>query len=172
MSKNNVIDFRSRQRGSNKAQTQRTGSEAPVVDMTERRQEMISSERRQVRRTILTEFIGACVVIPRQGLMKVSIYDISETGVAFDLDPDMGAFHPGEELAMRVYMNYQTYFPFVIKIQNVRKLDDQGVIRMGANFLVDTINKQALFHFVRFIENVSASLERDSGDVMVSNLKK
>ena len=32
------------------------------------------------------------------------------------------------------------------------------------------MNEDALKHFVRFIESVSASLRTDSGDVMVSNL--
>ncbi len=188
-SKSNVIDLFSRERihpsRSTKAKTSgsagpgRPSSKkslssqaAPVVDMSERRQEMLSDERRQVKRTILTEFIGAFAVIPQRGLIRVTLYDISDQGVAFDLEEGMGHFVVGEEVAMRVYLNHKTYFPFVVKIQNMRWDEIEQVQRHGANFLKDTVNEEALSHFVKFIETVSASLETDEGDVMVSNLNR
>lgn len=173
-SKGNVIDLSKRRRAQTKpTEVVRTGHQldAPVVDMTGRRQEILMRERRQVRRTILTEFIGAFAVVPERGLLKIAIYDISEDGMAFDTDMSFGQFQVGEEVAMRVYMNQSTYFPFVVKVQNVREILDENSSRHGAHFLKGTINDQALHHFVKFIETVSASLERDNGDVMVSNLK-
>ena len=147
-------------------------SKASVTDMTERRQEIIREERRHVRRTILSGFIGACVVIPGQGLMRVDIYDISENGVAFDMDLSGGQFQAGEEVAMRIYMNQETYFPFVVTVQNSRVLNGEECTRHGAHFVKGTVNDEALHHFVKFIETVSASLQRDEGDIMVSNLNK
>lgn len=181
MFKNNVIDLSNRLKQKSKnasvAGSTRTVKETAVLDMTERREAIISDERRKVRRTILTGFIGAYVVIPthgdaRGGLMKVDIYDISEDGIAFDMDDKYGHFKNGEEIAMRVYLSQDTYFPFVITIQNQRGLTGEAVYRHGAHFLKGSVNAEALFHFVKFIETVSASLERDSGDVMVSGLKK
>ena len=46
------------------------------------------------------------------------------------------------------------------------------MVRHGAGFVVGTINDVALHHFVHFIESVSASLETDNGDVMVSSLRR
>jgi hypothetical protein len=184
MFKNNIIDLRSRLKVNSKQAKSHPsdvvgleGGAAPVLDMTERRQEILKDERRDVRRTILTGFIGAFIVIPTRadgtgGLMKVDIYDISENGVAFDMELDQGQFKRGEEVAMRVYLSQDTYFPFVVKIQNQRKLPVEAVHRHGANFIKGTVNDEALFHFIKFIETVSASLERDRGDVMVSGLKK
>lgn len=170
---NNVIDFSKKNRGKSKVGTSlQSESQAPVVDITERRHEQIMQDRRQVRRTILTEFIGAYVVIPQQGLLKVSLYDISENGLSFDLSTDLGKFSRGEELAMRVYLNQYTYFPFVVKVRNVRPEGEEGSYRHGADFVKGSVNDIALGHFVKFIETVSASLERDRGDVMVSNLKE
>lgn len=170
--KNNVINFTERRQAKqrNESQTETLPSNAAVVDMTERRLEILKQERREVRRTILTEFVGAFVVVPQVGLIKVALYDISDNGIAFDMEARSGQFKSGEEVAVRVYLNQQTYFPFIVKIQNVRHESDEDVYRHGANFLKDSINDKALFHFVKFIENVSAALERDSGDVMVSNL--
>jgi hypothetical protein len=145
---------------------------AQVFDMTDRRNEMLTQERRLVRRTILSEFIGAFVVVPTKGLQRVALHDISETGLAFDIVASVGAFNAGEEVAMRVYMNHQTYFPFIAQVHNVRLIEEEGVIRHGAGFVKGTINDVALHHFVGFIESVSASLETDHGDVMVSSLHR
>lgn len=171
---NNVIDLKSRlqARAGTENKKKKNSESAPVVDMTERRNEILSSERRTVRRTILSEFVGACIVVPQKGLQKVALYDISENGLAFDMDPELGQFTNGEEVAMRVYLNHQTFFPFIIKVANVRFINDEGVHRHGANFIKGSVNDEALHHFVKFIETVSASLHTDHGDVMVSNLRK
>lgn len=170
---NNVIDLKTRKPLKSKAaKTAQTGRSAPVVDMTERRNEMLVQERREVKRTILSEFIGAYLIIPQQGLAKVAVYDISENGIAFDIDLEAGKLNSGEEVAMRVYLNQHTYFPFVVKVANVREIREEACWRHGANFIKGTVNDVALHHFVKFIETVSAALETDHGDVMVSNLTK
>lgn len=168
---NNVIDLKSRQRRPSKVEDKAVGT-APVLDMTERRNEMLTYERRKVRRTILSEFIGAHIVVPERGLHKVTIYDVSEDGIAFDMDLGSGKFTQGEEVGFRVYLNQQTYFPFVVKVGNVRAIPEEGVTRHGGNFIKGSVNDVALHHFIKFIETVSANLRTDSGDVMVSGLRK
>lgn len=170
----NVIDLTRRlgkQKQAKSAKGQAVNS-APVIDMTERRQEILLKERRQVRRTILSEFIGAFAVVPRKGLLKVNLYDISENGMAFDVESAAGQYAVGEEVAMRVYLNQQTYFTFIVRIQNVRSVNDEEVYRHGAGFVKGTINDQALHHFVKFIETVSASLQSDAGDIQVSSIAR
>lgn len=194
MIKNNVIDLNARRKGANKV-TKKLGSSvkkeqvqadpanaelnenSAILDMTERREAIINDERRKVRRTLLTGFIGAFVVVPQTssskgGLLKVDIYDISDSGIAFDMPTKSGQFRQQEEVAMRVYLSHDTYFPFTVLIKNARKLEGDPTYRHGADFVKGTVNDEALFHFVKFIETVSASLERDRGDILVSNLKK
>lgn len=165
-----VLDITSRLKASNSLQNKSEEVVANVLNITEARQEILSRDRRNVKRTILTEFVGAFTVLPEKGLMKVSLYDISDNGLAFDLPLEGGGFTQGEEVAMRVYLNHSTYFPFTINISNVRAIEDEGVVRHGATFVKGTMNDVALHHFVKFIENVSASLKKDSGDVLVSNI--
>lgn len=167
----NVLDLTSRLKKSAKS-TKSNKQAAPVIDMTEARNEMILQERRQVKRTILSEFIGACAVVPGKGLIKVTLYDISDNGLAFDVLEGTGHFMLGEEVAMRVYLNQQTYFPFVVTVQNIRAVADESVFRHGAGFVKGAINDVALHHLVKFIETVSASLRSDEGDIMVSNLTR
>ena len=125
-----------------------------------------------MKRTILNEFVGACALVQGKGLIKVQLYDISDSGMAFDTEDGTGHFSLNEEVAMRVYLNHQTYFPFLVTIQNIRAVGDEKVFRHGVNFVKGSINDQALHHFVKFIETVSASLQGDQGDIMVSNLTR
>ena len=163
--RNNVIDFNARKTGKEARKTDlKVTKPAQILDMTERRQIALQEERRAVRRTILTEFIGAFVVLPGHGLKKVSLYDISEKGVSFDLEFELGQLRVGEEVAMRVYLSQFTYFPFSASVTNVREVPDEGIVRHGANFVKETVNEEALHHFVRFIESVSVDLHRDNGD--------
>ena len=168
---NNVIDLKSRRP---KAATIKVTSHetAPVVDMTERRNEMLTEERRKVRRTILTEFVAAHVVVPEHGLKRIALYDVSDGGLAFDMDIEAGSFKAGEEVNLRIYLNQQTYFPFVVKVSHAREVSEEGVTRHGCGFRKGTVNDVALHHFIKFIETVSATLRTDSGDVMVSGLRR
>lgn len=166
-----VIDFKSRQKGKPGTDKQNSGNNhANVVDITETRTEIVMQERRKVRRTILTEFIAVHTVVPGMGLMKVALFNINEDGLAFDIDFKKGHFQVGEELAMRVYLNHQTYFPFVVRVKHITDVSDEEVHRHGCEFVKDSINDVALHHFIKFIENVSASLKHDKGDVIVSNI--
>lgn len=168
----NVIDISQRLKKQKSTTAKKTASSAPVIDMTEKRNEILLQERRQVKRTLLSEFVGAFALVPRKGLMKITLYDISENGLAFDIEDAAGHFQLGEEVAMRVYLNQQTYFPFIAKIQNIRIIADENVYRHGVNFVKGTINDEALHHFVKFIETVSASLHSDDGDIVVGNLTR
>ncbi len=177
MSQDNIIDFKKHLEAKSSKSTKtvkRPRAQAPdpalVLDMTARRSEMLLSERREVRRTILTEFVGAFVILPNLGLKKVALYDISENGVAFDLNENEGRFKKGEEVAMRVYLNHKTYFSFLVTMKNAQYIEDECISRHGGEFVKGSVNDEALYHFIKFIETVSASLETDTGDVMVSNL--
>lgn len=164
-----VIDISKRLKNRNsKDKTQKTAP-ADVVDMVEAREAILNSERRVVKRTLLTEFVGAFAVVPEKGLLKVALYDISQNGLAFNTEGPAPYFHDGQEVAMRVYLNYKTYFPFVVKMRNIRFIAKEGVTRFGADFLSGA-NDVALQHFVKFIENVSATLKTDTGDIQVPSI--
>src|SRR5687768_13571447 len=114
-----IIDLtgrlKARNHKENKPDTKSSKKPPEVLDMTEARQQIINDERRNVKRTILTEFIGAFAVLPERGLLRLSLYDISDRGISFDLEMTEGRFLEGEEVAMRVYLNHKTYFPFIVK---------------------------------------------------------
>ena len=166
----NVIDFKSRQKLTSTSNLATGVEPAAVIDIVGKRSEIIESERRQVRRTILSEFLSAFVLVPRRGLLKINLYDISENGLSFDVEKSSGQFAIGEEIAMRVYLAQDTYFPFTVKVANVRLIEDEDSLRHGVIFQKESLNSDALTHFVRFLESVSASLQTDRGDIIASSL--
>lgn len=156
----------------NKTESSQSDAKASIVDIGAKRQEMIQDERRSVKRTILSEFIGVHTIVPGNGLQKCALHDISVNGVAFDLSEKQGHFKAGEEVVMRVYLNHRTYFSFVVTVRSSRHVKDEGVHRHGASLVKGSVNEKALEHFILFIESVSANLRTDHGDVIVSNLKR
>jgi hypothetical protein len=167
--KSNVIDMTARRRA------QMTGQEGPakseaasVQDITQMRQEILTQERRRNRRTILTNFIGAFIVIPEVGLQPVILYDVSSDGISYDTEFEAGRFKVGEEYAVRVYLSRDTYFPFTVTIKNVRELRSEGVFRHGATFNRHGTHEEALRSFIKFVETISAVLRKDSGDHIIS----
>lgn len=142
----------------------------PMINISELRNEVLKQERRTVKRTILTEFIAVHLVLPDRGLVKVMVHDINENGLSFDLESQFGSFNEGEEVAMRVYLNHMTYFPFVVQVKRSASVQEEDLVRHGAEFIKGTINDEALHHFVKFIETVSASLKQDRGDILVTKI--
>jgi PilZ domain len=174
MQKSNVISLderRKQKRQASAGEPSNIASIAPVFDMTIRREEVIKEERRKVKRTILAEFIGAFVLLPGQGLLKVNVFDISEDGLSIDMEYEFGHFEKGEEFAMRLYLSKDTYLPFIVRVSNFREVSDEGAYRHGVQFVKDTTNAEALKHFVKFLETVTASLQTDRGDIQVKNIR-
>lgn len=164
-----VLDLTARLNARNDKKKGRTEAPAPVLDLVEPRQAILSQERRDLRRTILTEFVGAFAVIPDRGLLRVSLYDISVDGLAFEVENGQGQFHQDERLAMRIYLNHKTYFEFVVQVKWFENHADAGFVRHGTRFVKNTVNDVALHHFVKFIEAVSVNLQADEGDLQISS---
>jgi hypothetical protein len=161
-----VIDLKAKRKGHGSAEdgTQK----APVMDITTLREEQIQADRREAKRTILSGFIGASVVIPGRGLLKVSIFDISKGGLAFDMNAEAGHFRDGEEVAIRFYFSHNVYFPFIARITSSRISLEEGIARHGANFVSDLSNIHVIHHFVDFLESVASDLKTDKGDLFIS----
>ncbi|MCB0393624.1 MAG: PilZ domain-containing protein [Bdellovibrionales bacterium] len=164
---NNVIPFRNRKgKKDDSLEIKTLKADHEIIDITDRRQEIIRAERRRAKRTVLTQFVGAFIVLPKKGLQKVELYDIADKGVSFDIPFEVGKLDIGEEVAMRFYINQKTFFPFTIRITNCRDINEEGIFRQGSEFLRDPSNTDALNHFVKFIEAISLSLQEDSGDIV------
>ncbi|MEI7973574.1 MAG: PilZ domain-containing protein [Bdellovibrio sp.] len=146
-------------------------TEEHLVNLGEMREKKIQEDRREVKRTILTEFVALHAVLPGFGLFRVLLSNINERGLAFDIEESKGSFRAGDPIELRVYLNHQTYFPIQVKVKHVQKGESEGLIRHGCEFLEDSLNEEAVQHFVAFLESVTASFRRDTGDVLVSKIQ-
>ena len=168
--KNNVIEFASFKRSDSaeKAHQEReefTGPSGSIIELESHKNVAIGQERRQVRRTMLSEFVGAFIVVPQVGLQEVCLFDISDGGVAFDLEIKLGQFKVGEEIAARFYLSQNNYFTFNVQISNVRMLEDEGVYRHGTRIVREDHNYEAIDYFIHFVEAVSSIVKIDRGDL-------
>jgi len=145
-----------------------SNKKASVKSISKIRKDMILEERREVKRTLLTEFVGASMVIPGSGLVKVILNDISVGGISFDVPTKYGKLETGDQLAVRVYLNHTTYFPLMVTVTNCRFDKEDCVHRHGAEFLEGSVNEKAIGHFIKFMETVSTSLKADSGDILLT----
>jgi hypothetical protein len=143
-------------------------SSEKVFDFDAERKRMLFQERRNVKRTILSEFMSAMIVLPERGLLKVGLFDISEEGISFEIEQGSGEFKVGEQLLMRVYLNQKTYFPIQVSVKHVTEDLKSNVVRHGTEFVSGALNDVALQHFIKFIEMASATLKKDDGDLMVT----
>lgn len=166
----NVIDIRKRLKYQNSTGISNGQEDANIVELTALREAAINEDRRHVKRTILTEFIAVHAIVPGFGLLKVHLYDINDKGLSFDLEAGRGRFNASEEIELRIYLNQFTYFKVDAQIANVRAVEDEGVVRHGCTFIKNSVNSEALSHFVKFLETVTASLRRDKGDILVSKI--
>ncbi len=145
-----------------------------VLNYAEQKKRLLFHERRQAKRTVLSEFVSAMVVLPEKGLMKVALYDISEEGISFDVDADQGSFKIDEEVSIRVYLNHKTYFPLTVQVKHITNEPLEGVVRHGTVFFrgatVDSSSDAALQYFIRFIETAGERLRKDNGDLMAPKI--
>lgn len=165
-----VIDITSRLKTVNTHNTTGTvdQSQKPlnIDEFKSKFQPVLLRDRRQVERTILSDLISGMIVLPEKGLYKVSLFDISEEGLAFTMEKDMGAFQVGEEVALRVYLNRKTYFPLYVKIKHATYDSQEELVRHGVEYLKGSATDVALQHFVNFIISLNEGLKIDDGDLI------
>ncbi|MBX3018666.1 MAG: PilZ domain-containing protein [Bdellovibrionaceae bacterium] len=144
--------------------------EGRVLDVTQRIQERQAEDRRRVKRVVLNEFISAHVFVAGRGLVKITMKDIHDGGLAFDIDERQGQFTRGETLEIRFYLNHETYFKFNVQVAHSSFVENESVYRHGTAFIGESLNNVALHHFTQFLQTISASLRTDTGDRIVSNI--
>lgn len=118
--------------------------------------------RKSKRRPVLSTF-SVFVVVPKKGIHRLQIHDISDTGIGFDLDTDGEALDSfpmktGEALDIRFYLNQSLYIPLAVQVV---RLDQRGTVRkVGAEF-EDKSSKgfKAYLAFIQLLDSISDSLE-------------
>ncbi|MGE0616469.1 MAG: PilZ domain-containing protein [Bacteriovoracia bacterium] len=95
------------------------------------------SERRRFERRPVLDTFSLFVVVPKKGIHRLPIHDLSEVGIGFDFDMegegmDGSAIESGETLDIQVYLNQSLYIPLPVKV--ARLVEKNSVRRVGAEF--------------------------------------
>lgn len=123
-----------------------------------------SERRRSLRRPILETF-SCFVVLPEHGFFKLTVHDLSENGIGFDLDAEgapqfKSSAQVGDELELRFHINQSLFISLLIQI---RRIDDStGVRRVGAEFIRKNDPEfKAYLAFIELLDRILDSLQID-----------
>lgn len=150
--------------------TEETQPSQNLVDLTSFIKEQGAADRRKVQRVVLGHLIASHVVLPNLGLVQVTIRDVDETGLAFEMESFLGRFSKGDQVELRFYLNGQTYFRVHVEVAYSSIDEQSGQARHGSRYTEESLNQEALLHFIQFLRSVSVSLQTDRGERVVSNL--
>jgi len=94
-------------------------------------------ERRRSKRRPVLDTFSLFVVVPKKGVHRLQIHDISEAGLGFDLDIEGENFdefpiRPKEKLDVQLYLNQSLYLDLPVTVARIE--DGGGVRRIGAEF--------------------------------------
>jgi hypothetical protein len=92
--------------------------------------------RRSKRRPVIDTFSLFCVV-PKKGVHRLKIHDVSDQGIGFDLDidgEDIAEFplKTKENLEVHLYLNQSLYLSLPVSVARLE--DGGGIRRVGAEF--------------------------------------
>lgn len=118
---------------------------------------MTKERRKSQRRPILDSF-SFFIVIPKKGVHRLPIHDLSDQGLGFDFDIEGESYadfplHPEEKLELQFYLNQSLYLPLSIKVARV---ETRGLIRrVGAEFIEkDSKSFKAFLAFIQMLDCV------------------
>lgn len=128
-------------------------------------EQRVGKERRRTKRRPVLNSFSLFVVIPKKGVHRLQLHDVSDLGVGFDIDlegegPDTFSITEGETVDIRFYLNQTLYIPLVVEVRRVER--HGSVRRVGAEFVEkDSRAYQAFQSFVQTIDGIVDAIHLD-----------
>jgi hypothetical protein len=122
--------------------------------------------RKHVRRPVLDSF-SLFVVVPKKGVHRLPIHDVSDHGLGFDLDTEGESFtdfpiSSGEMIEVQFYLNQSLYIPIKVK---VAQLKVEGPVRRVGVELIEKDGKpgKAYLAFVQMLDQIGEAAKIVTG---------
>jgi hypothetical protein len=117
-------------------------------------------ERRKTRRRPILETFSFFCVVPKKGMHRLLIHDVSDQGIGFDLDAEgeedqTFSLKSGEALDVHLYINQSLYLPLSVKVARIEERNVGGrVRRIGAEFSVKDKGYEAFGAFLAMLDSI------------------
>lgn len=122
-----------------------------------------ADERRRSRRRPILDTFSLFVVVPKKGVHRLQVHDLSDLGIGFDLDIDGESFdefpiNPKEKLTVQLYLNQSLYLNLDVQVMRIE--DSSGVRRVGAEFTDRTSpSHKAFAAFLQMLDLLSETAQ-------------
>ncbi len=123
------------------------------------------AERRRSKRQPVLDTFSLFVVVPKKGIHRLPIHDVSLEGIGFDLDmegesPSDFPIKVGETVEIRLYLNQSLFLGLSVKI--ARLVEKNLVRRVGGEFAEKSGKGFKAFQsFMRTLEDIIDSAQID-----------
>lgn len=125
-------------------------------------------ERRRTRRRPILDTFSMFCVVPKKGVHRLQVHDVSDHGIGFDLDLEVEeaagfALKSGEHLEVHFYLNQSLYLPLSVKVARIedRNANDEPssvsqakVRRIGAEFDQKDKGHHAFLSFLAMLDAI------------------
>ena len=137
--------------------------------MTKKAAKADGAERRRSRRQPILDSFSLFVVVPRKGIHRLPIHDLSAEGIGFDLDtegesPSDFPVKQGETLEIRLYLNQSLFLTMEAKV--MRSQEKNLIRRIGAEFTNRSgKNFKAFQSFLKMLEDIHDAAQIDPSKI-------
>jgi c-di-GMP-binding flagellar brake protein YcgR len=120
-------------------------------------------ERRRAKRIPILASFSISLVVPKKGMQRLNIFDVSENGIGFilNIEEEFSSSFPtqlGDLLEINLYLNASLFLPLSVRV--VRIDDAQtGERRIGAEFENRTSETfTAFLAFLTFLDKIQTTV--------------
>jgi hypothetical protein len=119
-----------------------------------------SQERRRAQRRSILESFSVFVVVPKKGIHRLPLRDLSPLGIGFDLDvegesPESFQLKEKAQLELQFFLNQSLYLPLLVEVKRIETDSKTGLRRVGGEFLDTTApGHRALVAFVEMLDRI------------------
>jgi hypothetical protein len=123
-------------------------------------------ERRRGKRRPILESFSLFIVVPRKGVHRLAVRDLSEVGMGFDLDTEGESatdfpLKAGDPVEVRFYLNQSLFLPLTLEIARVE--EKGGVRRVGAAFNnPKDLGYQGYLSFLKMLDGILDLVQFDT----------
>ena len=142
-----------------------------VVNLNERRNEMVEKRRREFERIVFDNFLGVYTLLDEtHQLIPIKMVNISESGCMFQIPTDskfLAKFKRDHQLDIRFYFTKEFYLLVNVRIKYSKEFSDMDQVnyrRFGCEFDKKSKSFDAFALFINFMQKFAEQAISDKNE--------